>query len=132
VKKKLNLSLARDVFQPFAPTILEERIGDYLVDPHPNKFMTMSYYATEEFVKTAPAVVHVDGTTRPQTLEKEDNPVYYNIVKRFERGSGVGAVLNTSFNMHGEPIVCSPRDALNSFRKARLDVLVLEKFAVYL
>ena len=132
VKEKLNLALKRDVFQPFAPTILEERIGDYLVDPYPNKFMTMSYWATEEFIKEAPAVVHVDGTTRPQTLEEEDNHTYYNIIKHFEKQSGVGAVLNTSFNMHGEPIVCSPENALRTFRKARLDVLVLEKFAVYL
>ncbi|ALM74810.1 carbamoyltransferase family protein [Thermococcus barophilus] len=132
IKEKLNLALRRDVFQPFAPTILEERIGDYLVDPYPNKFMTMSYYATEEFIKTAPAVVHVDGTTRPQTLEEEDNHTYYNIIKHFEKQSGVGAVLNTSFNMHGEPIVCSPEDALRTFRNAKLDVLVLEKFAVYL
>ncbi|WP_457753637.1 carbamoyltransferase C-terminal domain-containing protein, partial [Thermococcus sp.] len=132
VKEKLNLALKRDVFQPFAPTILEEKIEDYLADPYPNKFMTMSYYATEEFAREAPAVVHVDGTTRPQTLERDDNPKYYDIIKLFEKQSGVGAVLNTSFNMHGEPIVCSPRDALNSFRKAKLDVLVLEKFAIYL
>jgi carbamoyltransferase len=131
VVKRLNLHLNRDVFQPFAPTILEERIEEYLVDAYPNKFMTMSYYATEEMQSLTPAVVHVDKTTRPQTLLREDNPRYYEIIKRFEKKTGVGIVLNTSFNMHGEPIVCSPKDALESFKKAKLDVLVLERFVVY-
>jgi carbamoyltransferase len=63
-------------------------------------------------------------------VRKEVNPVYYDVIKAFERRTGLGAVLNTSFNMHGEPIVCSPEDALRTFRNARLDVLVLEGFAV--
>jgi len=131
VVKKLNAALNRDVFQPFAPSILEERIGEYLQDPYPNKFMTMSYKAKGTLLKDAPAVVHVDRTTRPQTLLKKDNPRYYNIIKRFEKETGVGAILNTSFNMHGEPIVCSPEDALKTFKTAKLDLLVLENFIVY-
>lgn len=131
VVKKLNEALNRDVFQPFAPSMLEERIEDYLKDPYPNKFMTMSYKATERMIREAPAVVHVDKTTRPQTLLKWDNPRYYTIIKRFEAESGVGMVLNTSFNMHGEPIVCSPADALRTFEKAKLDALILENFVVY-
>lgn len=131
VVKKLNVALNRDVFQPFAPSMLEERIEDYLEEPYPNKFMTMSYKATERMIDEAPAVVHVDKTTRPQTLLKEDNPRYYNIIKHFEAETGVGMVLNTSFNMHGEPIVCSPEDALKTFKKAKLDALVLENFVVY-
>jgi carbamoyltransferase len=91
----------------------------------------MSYKATERMIDEAPAVVHVDKTTRPQTLLKEDNPRYYNIIKHFEAETGVGMVLNTSFNMHGEPIVCSPEDALKTFKKAKLDALVLENFVVY-
>jgi len=131
VVKRLNLHLNRDVFQPFAPTILEERIEEYLIDAYPNKFMTMSYYATEDMQSLTPAVIHVDKTTRPQTLLREDNPRYYEIIKRFEKRTGVGIVLNTSFNMHGEPIVCSPKDALESFKKAKLDVLILGRFIVY-
>ncbi|HDD31687.1 MAG TPA: carbamoyl transferase [Thermococcus litoralis] len=131
VVRKLNVALNRDAFQPFAPSILEERIEDYLHDPCPNKFMTMSYRATEKMIKEAPAVVHIDGTTRPQTLLRDDNPRYYDIIKRFERETGVGVVLNTSFNMHGEPIVCSPADAIRTFKKAKLDALVLENFVVY-
>ncbi len=132
VKERLNVALRRDVFQPFAPSMLWERTEEYLEDlgGRPNGFMTMSYEASEDFRREAPAVVHVDGTTRPQAVGREVNPTYYEVIKVFERRSGLGAVLNTSFNMHGEPIVCSPVDALRTFRKAGLDVLVVEGFAV--
>ena len=132
VKERLNITLKRDVFQPFAPSMLWERAKKYLedLDGRPNEFMTMSYTASESFRGEAPAVVHVDGTTRPQAVRWEVNPTYYEIIKAFERKSGLGAVLNTSFNMHGEPIVCSPADALRTFKKAGLDVLVVDGFAV--
>ncbi|CAI1493787.1 Putative carbamoyl transferase, NodU family [Thermococcus nautili] len=133
VKERLNLALKRDVFQPFAPSLLWEKAKEYLEDleGRPNEFMTMSYTASEAFREIAPAVVHVDGTTRPQAVRKEVNPSYYEVIKAFEKKTGIGAVLNTSFNMHGEPIVCSPEDALKTFRKAGLDVLVVEGFAVW-
>ncbi|KUH32402.1 carbamoyl transferase [Thermococcus celericrescens] len=133
VKERLNVALKRDVFQPFAPSMLWENAEEYLenLNGRPNEFMTMSYTASEEFREAAPAVVHVDGTTRPQAVRKETNPAYYDVIKAFERKTGLGAVLNTSFNMHGEPIVCSPEDALRTFRTAGLDVLVVEGFAVW-
>ncbi|AIU70527.1 carbamoyl transferase [Thermococcus eurythermalis] len=133
VKERLNLALKRDVFQPFAPSMLWERAEEYLEDlgGKPNEFMTMSYTASDVFRELAPAVVHVDGTTRPQAVRKEINPSYYEVIKAFERKTGLGAILNTSFNMHGEPIVCSPEDALKTFRNAGLDVLVVEGFAVW-
>ena len=133
IKERLNIALKRDIFQPFAPSLLWEKAGEYLedLDGMPNEFMSMSYTASDEFKEIAPAVVHVDGTTRPQAVRKEINPVYYEVIKAFERKTGLGAVLNTSFNMHGEPIVCSPKDALRTFRKAGLDVLVIEGFAVW-
>ncbi|WP_258084525.1 carbamoyltransferase family protein [Thermococcus thermotolerans] len=133
VKERLNVALKRDVFQPFAPSLLWEKAGEYLEDlgGKPNEFMTMSYTASESFRELAPAVIHVDGTTRPQAVRREINPAYYEIIKAFERKTGLGAVLNTSFNMHGEPIVCSPEDALRTFRKAGLDVLVVEGLAVW-
>ena len=132
VKERLNVALKRDVFQPFAPSLVWEKAEEYLGDLNgrPNEFMTMSYRASEEFREAAPAVVHVDGTTRPQAVRREVNPPYYEIIKAFERRTGLGAVLNTSFNMHGEPIVCSPEDALRTAKKAGLDVLVIEGFAV--
>ncbi|ASJ10769.1 carbamoyl transferase [Thermococcus sp. P6] len=132
VKERLNVALERDVFQPFAPSMLFERAGEYLEDlkGEPNGFMTMSYTASGEFRELAPAVVHVDGTTRPQALRRETNPLYYEVIKAFERRTGLGALLNTSFNMHGEPIVCSPLDALRTFRRANLDLLVMEGFLI--
>jgi carbamoyltransferase len=132
VKDRLNVTLRRDVFQPFAPSMLWEKAGEYLEDLNgrPNEFMTMSYKASEEFRKTAPAVVHVDRTTRPQAVRKEINELYYSIITEFNKKTGVGAVLNTSFNMHGEPIVCSPGDALRTFREAKLDFLIMGNFAV--
>ncbi|WP_456421853.1 carbamoyltransferase family protein [Thermococcus sp.] len=133
IREKLNVALRRDVFQPFAPSLLWEKAKEYLDDlgGRPNEFMTMSYVASESFRELAPAVVHVDGTTRPQAVRKEINPVYYDVIRAFERRTGLGAVLNTSFNMHGEPIVCSTEDALKTFRKAKLDLLVIERFAVW-
>ncbi|NJE10172.1 carbamoyltransferase [Thermococcus sp. MAR1] len=133
VKERLNVALKRDVFQPFAPSLLWKKAGEYLEDLNgrPNEFMTMSYTASESFREVAPAVVHVDGTTRPQAVRREINPVYYKVIKAFERETGLGAILNTSFNMHGEPIVCSPEDALRTFQTAGLDVLVVEGFAVW-
>ncbi|AEC52744.1 nodulation protein [Pyrococcus sp. NA2] len=135
VKEKLNIALRRDVFQPFAPSILEERFEEYIEDltGEPNRFMTMSYIASEEFRNIAPAVIHVDNTTRPQSVPNEkETERYYRIIKEFEKRSGVGAVLNTSFNMHGEPIVCSPRDAIRTAKISNIDVLVLENFAIHL
>lgn len=133
VKEKLNVALKRDVFQPFAPSMLWEKAEEYLEDLNgrPNEFMTMSYTASEEFRKVAPAVLHVDGTTRPQAVRKEVNELYHSIIAEFSKKVGIGAVLNTSFNMHGEPIVCSPGDGLRTFREAGLDVLVLGDFVVW-
>jgi carbamoyltransferase len=132
MKERLNVALKRDVFQPFAPSILWGKAKEYLEDLNggPNEFMTMSYKASEGFREAAPAVVHVDGTTRPQAVREEVNKLYYSIIKEFSKKTGVGAVLNTSFNMHGEPIVCSPEDALRTFREAKLDVLILGNFVV--
>ncbi len=126
---KLNRDLGRDEYQPFAPTILEERAEEYLHNPCRAPFMTLAFRATDEFRREAPAVVHVDGTTRPQTLGDE-LPFYREILEAFEGETGVGAVLNTSFNLHGEPIVCSPEDAVRSFLKGTADVLWIEGYLV--
>ncbi len=130
LKEKLNNSLGREPFQPFAPTILDSRADDYLKSSEENKFMTMSFDVEDKAKEDLEATIHVDGTTRPQIISEEDNYSFYNIIKKFEELNGIGAVLNTSFNMHGEPIVCSPRDAVKSFLRSDLDYLVIEDFLV--
>ncbi len=126
MKEHLNNALGREPFQPFSPTILEGYKKKYLKDPTTNKFMTMSYETTEIAKKDMPATVHVDGTTRAQIIDKTDNELFYEIIKEFEKKTGIGAVLNTSFNLHGEPIVCGPEEAVETFEKTGLDILVLE------
>jgi len=130
LKKGLNQKLGREPFQPFSPTILEEYKYEYLKNPSSNKFMTMSFDITEKAEKDLSAAVHVDGTCRPQILEKEDNENFYTIIKRFEEKTGIGAVLNTSFNLHGDPIVCNFEEAIESMKKIGLDALLCSDYII--
>ncbi len=130
IKERLNGMLGREPFQPFSPTILKEYADEYLKSPDENKFMTMSFDVTDEGKLDLQGAVHIDNTCRPQILERKDNPFFYDIIKRFEEKTGVGAVLNTSFNLHGEPIVCTPKEALDSFRKIGIDALICENYLV--
>jgi len=123
LKNELNQKLGREPFQPFSPTILEEYKDEYLRNPISNKFMTMSFDITEKAEEDLSAAIHIDSTCRPQILEKEDNKTFYAIIKRFEEKTGIGAVLNTSFNLHGDPIVCKPEEAIESMKKIGLDAL---------
>ncbi len=130
LKKELNQKLGREAFQPFSPTILEECKDEYLKNPSSNKFMTMSFDITEEAKKDLSAAVHIDGTCRPQILMKEDNETFYAIIKRFKEKTGVGGVLNTSFNLHGDPIVRKPEEAIKSMKKIGLDFLLCDDFII--
>ena len=123
----------RDFWMPFAPTVLHERRHDYLVNPkdHPAPHMMLAFPTTPLAKKEIPAALHpADGTGRPQILTKEQNPTYYRVLKAFEATTGVGAVLNTSFNLHGDPIVCSPQDAVQTLLKSDLDGLAIGKWLV--
>ncbi len=132
--KELNKAIKkRDFWMPFAPTILKERQQDYLVNPKNirSPYMTIAFSTTEKGRKELPAATHAyDSTARPQILEKEFNPQYYDLIKKFESLTGIGAVLNTSFNLHGEPIVCSPEDALKTFENSGLKYLTLNNYLV--
>jgi carbamoyltransferase len=88
--------------------------------------MTMAYDCTEFAKRTSPAMVHVDGTARPQLVRKAVNPAYYRILELFEQKTGVPCLINTSFNMHEEPIVCTPQDAVDGFLRSRIDYLAME------
>lgn len=125
----------REIFRPFAPSVLLEEAEEYfsLKNPslhYPLKFMLYVVDVKEEKRKIIPAVVHVDGTARPQVVEKDKNRFYYLLIKKFAEKTGVGVILNTSFNLKGEPIVNTPEDAFNTFLKSEMDILVLENFII--
>ncbi|MDD5679972.1 MAG: carbamoyltransferase C-terminal domain-containing protein, partial [Candidatus Omnitrophica bacterium] len=126
-----NLNAAikcRDFWMPFAPTMLNEGQRRYIRNPKNIKspHMMLGFHTTEKArVEFAAAVHPYDGTARPQILERKDNPGYYDLVKNFESISGIGGLLNTSFNIHGEPIVCTPEDAISTFKRSGLEYMIL-------
>jgi carbamoyltransferase len=119
----------REPFRPFAPSILEEHIGDYFEQTHPAPTMLMVYQIREEKRALVPAVTHVDGSGRLQTVSAEVNARYHQLISDFYELTGVPVMLNTSFN-ENEPIVCTPRHAIDCFMKTRIDVLYLGNHAV--
>ncbi|HEY6804107.1 MAG TPA: carbamoyltransferase [Pyrinomonadaceae bacterium] len=119
----------REPFRPFAPSILEERVGDYFEQTHPAPTMLMVYQIREEKRAEIPAVTHVDGSGRLQTVSRTVNDRYYQLISDFHEITGVPVILNTSFN-ENEPIVCTPQEAINCFLKTRMDVLYVGNFAV--
>jgi carbamoyltransferase len=114
----------REIFRPFAPSILEEAVGDYFTCTHPSPFMTLAYPVRAEKRTLIPAPTHVDGTGRLQTVSRTANPLYWQLIKEFASLTGVPVVLNTSFN-DNEPIVTTPEEALDCFLRTKMDVLVL-------
>jgi carbamoyltransferase len=114
----------RETYRPFAPSVLEERVGDWFERSEPSPFMLMVYPVRPEQRARIPAVTHVDGSGRLQTVSARTNPRYHALISEFERQTGVGLVLNTSFNEH-EPIVATPADAIACYAKTRMDVLAL-------
>lgn len=123
----------RDFWMPFAPTILRERETDYLVNPKgfSSPYMMMAFPTNPKGRDEIVAALHPhDGTARAQILDDAWNPEYYRIIREFERRTGIGAVLNTSFNLHGEPLVCSPADAVDTFERSGLPHLALGRFLI--
>jgi carbamoyltransferase len=114
----------RETYRPFAPSVLEERVGKYFERTEPSPFMLLVYKVRAEQRANVPAITHVDDTGRLQTVSARTNPRYHGLISEFERQTGVGLVLNTSFNEH-EPIVASPSDAISCYLKTRMDVLAL-------
>jgi carbamoyltransferase len=119
----------REPFRPFAPSILEEYVGEYFEQTHPAPTMLMVYQIRPEQRARIPAVTHVDGSGRLQTVSRQVNERYYQLISDFNELTGVPVVLNTSFN-ENEPIVCTPRHAIDCFLKTRMDVLYLGNHAV--
>ncbi len=124
----------REMFRPFAPSILEEYVTKYFtVDmpiPESARFMLFVYPFTKKGKSGVPATVHVDGTGRLQVVRRADNPLYYDLIDAYRKLTGVPAIINTSFNVRGEPIVCTPRDAINCFIKTDIDYLVMGHYII--
>jgi carbamoyltransferase len=120
----------REDFRPLAPSMLEEYAGEYLVNGCPSPFMTITFPVQEKKRQVIPAVTHVDGTCRAQTVTATSNPRYYNLIRRFAEITGVPVVLNTSLNVKGDPIAMKPEDALATFFSTGLDYLAIEDFIV--
>jgi carbamoyltransferase len=125
----------REPFRPFAPVILEERASEYyegLDNPADNygvRYMLMVYKTREHLGDTVQAVNHM-GTGRLQTVRREWNPLYYRAIELFGEATGVPVLMNTSFNLRGEPIVTTPQNALNTFTKSDIDTLYMDGFII--
>ncbi len=120
----------REWFRPYSPSVLEEFSSEYFDIKCKSPFMLFAPKVKLEKKKLIPAVIHVDGTSRIQTVSEEDNPKYYRLIKEFYNITGIPMVLNTSFNVAGEPIVETPEDALKCFLKTSINYLILEDFIV--
>src|SRR5580700_4732123 len=130
MKEILNQRIKhREIFRPFAPSILAESTGEWFEKSHPSPFMTLAYAVRPEKREKIPAPTHVDGTGRLQTVTRDTNPRYWSLIKAFEQLTGVPVVLNTSFN-DNEPIVCRPEEALDCFERTQMDALVLGDFLI--
>jgi carbamoyltransferase len=125
MKDVLNARIKhREPFRPFAPSIVEEATGEWFEDGYPSPFMLLAYDVKKGRVGEIPAPTHVDGTGRVQTVRRDQNPLYYGLLQAFARRTGVPVLLNTSFN-ENEPICCTPQEAVDTFQRTRMDVLVL-------
>jgi len=151
MQKKMNIKIKfRESFRPFAPSLLEEKVGEFFDFPHPSRYMLLVYDVLEKRRRRIegrdrekkglalldinrseiPAVTHVDFSARIHTVDARTNPFFYAIIREFYRRSGCPVIINTSFNVRGEPIVNSPRDAYNCFINTNMDYLLLDRFLV--
>ncbi len=128
----LNEGLQRTEFMPFAPVVMREHARRCFTDidgaEDAARFMTITFNCTDWMTRNCPGVVHVDGTARPQLVDERDNPSMYRILARYHEITGLPCLINTSFNMHEEPIVCTPADAIRAFQLGHLDYLAIGSF----
>jgi carbamoyltransferase len=135
VVKEINHAIKmRDFWMPFAGTVLDRRAGDYLesgCSTLEGPYMMTAFETRPPAHRDLAGAIHPhDLTMRPQILEKGFNPLYYSLIERFEKRTGLGGVLNTSFNLHGEPVVCGPEDALHTMDESSLNFLLTDRFVV--
>jgi carbamoyltransferase len=147
----MNLKIKyRESFRPFAPSCLEERVSDYFEQDEPSPYMLLVAPVKKDRCigledaasvpmrdrinqvrSDLPAITHVDYSARIQTVNPETNGRYYDVIKAFDDLTGCGVIINTSFNVRGEPVVCTPEDAYRCFMRTEMDVLVLEDYILY-
>ena len=130
-KDVVNMKIKfRESFRPFAPTVLEEKVSDWFELDKPSPYMLLVAQVRED-KREIPSVTHVDGSARIQTINREENQRYYDLIKRFEEKTGCPVIINTSFNVRGEPIVCTPHEAYMCFMRTNMEVLVMDNFIMY-
>jgi len=131
MKDKVNRQVKhRENWRPFCPSLLDEVRKKYFEMDYPSPFMILSFRVKEGLWNEIPSVVHIDGTARPQTVERKYNKKYYDLIKSFGKLTGHPIILNTSFNDKEEPLVCSPKDAINCFKRTNLDYLAMGNYLV--
>jgi len=128
MQARLNEIKDREDFRPVAPVVLEEEAGEWFEDADHSPFMLFVHKVKEDKAEKIPAVRHVDGTARIQTVNRDQHPAYYDLLREFKQRTGVPVLVNTSFNTRGEPIVCTPRDAIECFWTSPFDALVINSF----
>jgi carbamoyltransferase len=128
MQDRLNDIKDREDYRPVAPVVLEEEASDWFVDARVSPFMLFVFDVKPDKAGRIPAVRHVDGTARVQTINRRQHPLYYDLLRAFKRRTGIPVLVNTSFNVRGEPIVCTPRDAVSAFYASPLDALVIGSF----
>ena len=128
MQARLNDLKDREEFRPVAPAVLEEAADTYFLNARQSPFMLFTNDVRPEMTHTIPAVTHTDGTARIQTVNEQQNKPYYDLIRAFADLTGVSVLVNTSFNTRGEPVVCTPRDAVESFWTSPLDALVIGSF----
>lgn len=131
MKDKLNLEVKhREDWRPFCPSMKAECYEKIMGKRQDSPFMILAFPVEDAYKESIPSVVHVDGTARPQTVRKEFNAPFWNLLDAFERRTGHGVLINTSFNVQGEPVICSPQDALRCYGGTGIDVLAMGSFLV--
>jgi len=120
----------RESWRPFCPSIIDKYRTEYFDIDHDSPFMILAFNVLKNKQNEIPSVVHVDGTARPQTVKKSINKKYHKLIECFMKETGVPVLLNTSFNIKGEPIVCKPLDAIRTFYGSGLDYLIIGNYVI--
>ena len=120
----------REKWRPFCPSILADRAPEIIQTEHNSDYMTFSFIIEKEWAKKVPEIVHVDGSARPQTVKEETNPKFYKLISEFDKITGIPILLNTSLNRRGEPMVCSPEEAIAMFYQCGLEFLVMGNYLI--